>query len=38
MEVRYPFVPKNIVVHLGKPDESARNRTVDFTSYIKNVD
>lgn len=37
MAVRYPFVPKNIVVHLGKPDESARNITVDFTSYIKNV-
>lgn len=37
MAVRYPVVPNNITVHLGKPDESARNVTVSFTDYISNV-
>ena len=37
MAVRYPIVPNNIIVHLGKPDESARNITVSFTDYISNV-
>ncbi len=35
--VNYPVVPTNIVVHLGAPDEAARNITVPFTTYIKNV-
>ena len=31
-------VPENIVVHLGEPsDSSARNVTVPFADYIKNV-
>ena len=37
MAVRYPVVPENITVHLGKPDEYARNITVPFTDYISNV-
>ena len=37
MATRYPIVPRNITVHLGKPDESARNITVSFTDYISNV-
>ena len=37
MAIRYPVVPRNIVVHLGKPSESARNITVSFTDYISNV-
>lgn len=37
MAVRYPVVPNNITVHLGKPDEAARNISVSFTDYIKNV-
>ncbi|MBR1413480.1 MAG: peptidoglycan-binding protein [Bacilli bacterium] len=37
MAVRYPIVPNNITVHLGKPDEAARNITVPFTDYIANV-
>ena len=37
MAVRYPVVPNNITVHLGKPDEAARNITVPFTDYIANV-
>ena len=37
MSVRYPIVPNTIVVHLGKPDESAKNITVPFTDYIANV-
>ena len=37
MAVRYPIVPNNITVHLGAPDEDARNITVPFTDYISNV-
>lgn len=36
-DVRYPFVPTEIVVHLGKPDEAARNIKIPFIEYIKNV-
>lgn len=32
-----PFVPENIVVHLGTPQSSAQNVTVTFPDYIKNV-
>lgn len=31
------IVPEFITVHLGRPEESARNVTVPFTDYIKNV-
>ena len=37
MAVRYPIVPNNITIHLGAPDEAARNITVPFTDYIANV-
>ena len=37
MAIRYPIVPENIIVHLGKPSENARNITVSFTDYISNV-
>ena len=37
MAVRYPIVPNNITVHLGKPDENVRNITVPFVNYISNV-
>ena len=37
MAIRYPIVPNNIIVHLGKPAESARNITVSFIDYISNV-
>ena len=37
MAIRYPIVPNNITVHLGKPDENAKNVTVSFTDYISNV-
>ena len=37
MAVRNPVVPNNITVHLGAPDEAARNITVPFTEYISNV-
>lgn len=30
-------IPQYITVHLGRPNESARNVTVSFTDYIKNV-
>lgn len=37
MAVRYPIVPSNITVHLGEPDEAARDITIPFTDYITNV-
>lgn len=36
-EVLLPTIPETITVHLGRPDENARNVTVPFTDYIKNV-
>jgi len=32
-----PFIPENITVHLGEPDQPAENVTVSFPTYIKNV-
>ncbi|MGN0487154.1 MAG: peptidoglycan-binding protein [Acutalibacteraceae bacterium] len=32
-----PTIPTNIVVHLGSPRSNARNVTVPFADYIKNV-
>ena len=37
MAVRYPVVPNNIIVHLGKPSEAAKDVSVPFPEYIKNV-
>ena len=37
MAIRYPVIPRNITVHLGKPNEAARNITISFTDYIANV-
>ena len=37
MAVRYPVIPNNITIHLGKPDDTAKNITVSWTDYIKNV-
>lgn len=32
-----PIIPETIRVHLGEPDEPAKNITVPFVDYIKNV-
>lgn len=32
-----PFIPENITVHLGRPGSAARNVTVPFPDYVKNV-
>jgi len=32
-----PYIPERIVVHLGTPQSSARNVSVTFPDYIKNV-
>ena len=32
-----PFVPQRITVHLGPPTSNARNVTVSFSDYVKNV-
>lgn len=37
MAVRLPIIPNNITVHLGPPDEAARDITIPFTDYIANV-
>lgn len=37
MAVRYPTIPEYITVHMGPPDSNARNVTVSFQDYIKNV-
>ena len=37
MAIRSPIIPNEIIVHLGEPDEAARNITVPFDEYIKNV-
>ena len=37
MAIKYPTIPEYITVHLGLPDSDARNVTVSFPDYIKNV-
>lgn len=32
-----PYIPTNITVHLGAPAAQARNVTVSFSEYVKNV-
>ena len=36
-EALLPIIPENITVHLGPPGSNARNVTVNFIDYIKNV-
>ncbi len=36
-EVLTPIIPNNITVHLGPPASNARNVTVPFVDYLKNV-
>ena len=36
-DIILPVIPEYITVHLGRPNEPARNVTVPFTDYIKNV-
>ena len=37
MPTIFPYIPETITVHLGPPNSSARNVTVPFTEYVKNV-
>ena len=37
MAVITPYVPSNITVHMGAPNEPAENITVSFADYVKNV-
>ncbi len=37
MALRYPIVPNNITVHMGKPDDNVKDITISFTDYIANV-
>lgn len=36
-ELLIPVIPEYVTVHLGRPSASARNVTVPFADYIKNV-
>ena len=33
----FPYIPENITVHLGAPNQGAENVTVPFAEYVKNV-
>lgn len=33
----FPYIPQSITVHLGPPDSDARNITVSYPAYVKNV-
>ena len=35
--VNYPTIPTEIVVHMGAPDEAAKDISIPFIDYIKNV-
>lgn len=37
MAVKYPVVPTEITVHLGAPNQAAKDITVSFVDYINNV-
>lgn len=37
MPVRVPVVPEYITVHLGAPNEAAKNITIPFIEYVTNV-
>ncbi len=37
MTANIPFIPEYITVHLGRPNENARNVTLPFLDYIANV-
>ena len=32
-----PFIPETVTVHLGRPEENARNVTLPFLDYVANV-
>ncbi len=32
-----PYIPRNIIVHLGLPSQNVPNLTVPFPDYVKNV-
>ena len=36
-DVILPVIPETITVHLGRPETNARNVTIPFADYIKNV-
>ena len=36
-DIILPTIPEYITVHLGAPSENARNVTLPFADYIKNV-
>lgn len=37
MPIGEPYIPENITVHLGRPDDNGENVTVPFPEYVKNV-
>ena len=37
LPIKTPIIPSEIIVHLGAPNQAARNVSVPFIEYIKNV-
>ena len=37
MPTKLPYIPDSITVHLGRPEQNARNVTVPFLDYVANV-
>ena len=37
MPAALPYIPETVTVHLGRPEENARNVTVPFLEYVANV-
>ncbi len=34
---KWYILPQSVTVHMGKPDETAENKTVSFPEYMKNT-
>ncbi len=37
MPTALPYIPETVTVHLGRPEENARNVTLPFLEYVSNV-
>ena len=37
MPAALPYIPETVTVHLGRPEENARNVTLPFLEYVSNV-
>ncbi len=37
MAIKYPIIPNEIIVHLGAPNEAAKDISIPFSDYVSNV-